>query len=102
MARSGSKEWVISDAMAFVFWTVEAKLVGAMALAVPAEKLCAAGVAALPADRIAAVHVCDGLHISPGEVPDQSVWRNVWTGARNIPFQEWVGAIRNTIHMLLA
>ena len=34
------------------------------------------GIAALPADLIAAVHVCDGLHVPPAEVPDQSISRN--------------------------
>lgn len=53
-------------------------------------------VAALPADLIAAVHVCDGLHVPAGEVPDQSVSRNVWTGAGDIPLQEWVDACRAT------
>lgn len=53
-------------------------------------------VAALPADLIAAVHVCDGLHIPFGEVPDQSLSRNVWTGAGDIPLQEWVDAVRST------
>ncbi|BCW18322.1 sugar phosphate isomerase [Arthrobacter sp. NtRootA9] len=53
-------------------------------------------VAALPADLIAAVHVCDGLHVPAGDVPDQSVSRNVWTGAGDIPLQEWVDACRAT------
>ena len=53
-------------------------------------------VAALPADLIAAVHVCDGLHVPAGEVPDQSISRNVWTGAGDIPLQEWVDAVRST------
>ena len=53
-------------------------------------------IAALPADQIAAVHVCDGLHVPPGEVPDQSISRNVWTGAGNIPLQEWVDACKAT------
>jgi sugar phosphate isomerase/epimerase len=91
-----------------------------------------ADVAALPGELIAAVHVCDGLHVPAGEVPDQSTSRNVWTGAGDIPLQEWVDAskatgfdgwfcseifcnkvaelddvlvastLRNTIHMLLA
>jgi sugar phosphate isomerase/epimerase len=55
-----------------------------------------ADVAALPAELIAAVHVCDGLHIPTGEIPDQSVSRNVWTGAGAIPLQEWVDATRST------
>ncbi|WP_394194514.1 sugar phosphate isomerase/epimerase family protein [Microbacterium foliorum] len=53
-------------------------------------------VAALPADLIAAVHVCDGLHVPAGEIPDQGVSRNVWTGAGDIPLQEWVDAVRST------
>lgn len=53
-------------------------------------------VAGLPADLIAAVHVCDGLHIPPGEVPDQGISRNVWTGAGDIPLQEWTDAVRST------
>ena len=53
-------------------------------------------IAALPADLIAAVHVCDGLHVPPGEVPDQSISRNVWTGAGNIPLQEWIDACKAT------
>lgn len=53
-------------------------------------------VAALPAELIAAVHVCDGLHVPAGEVPDQGVSRNVWTGAGDIPLQEWVDAVRST------
>jgi sugar phosphate isomerase/epimerase len=53
-------------------------------------------VAALPAELIAAVHVCDGLHVPAGDVPDQSTSRNVWTGAGDIPLQEWVDACRAT------
>ncbi|ACL39020.1 Xylose isomerase domain protein TIM barrel [Pseudarthrobacter chlorophenolicus A6] len=53
-------------------------------------------VAALPGDLIAAVHVCDGLHVPAGEVPDQSISRNVWTGAGEIPLQEWVDACKAT------
>lgn len=53
-------------------------------------------VASLPAELIAAVHVCDGLHVPAGEVPDQGVSRNVWTGAGDIPLQEWVDAVRST------
>lgn len=53
-------------------------------------------VAALPADLIAAVHVCDGLHIPAGEVPDQRLSRDVWTGGGDIPLQEWVDAVRST------
>ncbi|CAH0192274.1 Inosose isomerase [Microbacterium oxydans] len=53
-------------------------------------------VASLPAELIAAVHVCDGLHIPAGEIPDQGVSRNVWTGAGDIPLQEWVDAVRST------
>ncbi len=53
-------------------------------------------VAALPADLIAAVHVCDGLHVPAGEVPDQGISRNIWTGAGDIPLQEWVDACRST------
>ena len=53
-------------------------------------------VAGLPADLIAAVHVCDGLCVPEGEIPDQSVSRNVWTGGGDIPLQEWVDACRST------
>lgn len=53
-------------------------------------------VASLPADLIAAVHVCDGLHVPVGEVPDQGISRNVWTGAGDIPLHEWVDAVRST------
>jgi len=53
-------------------------------------------VAALPAELMAAVHVCDGLHVPAGEVPDQSISRNVWTGAGDIPLQEWVDACKAT------
>lgn len=53
-------------------------------------------VAALPADLIAAVHVCDGLQVPAGEIPDQSVSRNIWTGAGEIPLQEWVDACKST------
>lgn len=53
-------------------------------------------VAALPAEIIAAVHVCDGLPVTAGDVPDQSSSRNVWTGAGNIPLQEWVDATKAT------
>jgi sugar phosphate isomerase/epimerase len=38
----------------------------------------------------------DGLHVPPGEVPDQSISRNVWTGAGNIPLQEWMDACKAT------
>ncbi|GAA2042826.1 hypothetical protein GCM10009819_31650 [Agromyces tropicus] len=53
-------------------------------------------VASLPADLIAAVHVCDGLAVPPGEVPDQPGSRNVWIGGGLIPLQEWVDACRST------
>jgi hypothetical protein len=40
--------------------------------------------------------VCDGLHVPPDEVPDQSISRNVWTGAGNTPLQQWIDACKST------
>lgn len=53
-------------------------------------------VAALPAELIAGVHVCDGLPVAEGVVPDQVGSRNVWIGGGNIPLQEWIDACRAT------
>ena len=53
-------------------------------------------VAKLDKDLISAVHVCDGLPVPTGEVPDQRVSRNVWTGGGSIPLQEWVDAVKAT------
>ena len=53
-------------------------------------------VAALDPSLISAVHVCDGVPVPAGEIPDQGVSRNVWTGGGSIPLQEWVDAVRST------
>ncbi len=53
-------------------------------------------VAKLPGDLIAGVHVCDGLPVAPGDVPDQVGSRNVWIGGGSIPLQEWIDACRST------
>lgn len=53
-------------------------------------------VARLDPSLIHAVHVCDGLPVPDGEIPDQAKSRNVWTGGGNIPLQEWVDAVKST------
>ncbi|MGO1591287.1 MAG: sugar phosphate isomerase/epimerase family protein [Ancrocorticia sp.] len=53
-------------------------------------------VAKLDPSIIHAVHVCDGLKVPEGEIPDQAVSRNVWTGGGVIPLQEWVDAVKST------
>lgn len=53
-------------------------------------------VAKLDPEIIHAVHVCDGVPVPVGEIPDQSVSRNVWTGGGSIPLQEWVDAVKST------
>jgi Sugar phosphate isomerases/epimerases len=53
-------------------------------------------VAELDPSIIHAVHVCDGLAVPEGEIPDQAVSRNVWTGGGSIPLQEWVDAVKAT------
>lgn len=45
---------------------------------------------------IHAVHVCDGVPVPAGEIPDQGASRNVWTGGGSIPLQEWVDAVKST------
>jgi len=53
-------------------------------------------VAKLDPSIIHAVHVCDGVPVPEGDVPDQGVSRNVWTGGGSIPLQEWVDAVKST------
>lgn len=53
-------------------------------------------VASIPGELIAGVHVCDGLAVAPGDVPDQRGSRNVWIGGGRIPLQEWVDACKAT------
>ena len=53
-------------------------------------------VARLDPSIIHAVHVCDGVPVPAGQVPDQAVSRNVWTGGGSIPLQEWVDAVKAT------
>lgn len=53
-------------------------------------------VAKLDPAIIDAVHVCDGVPVPAGEIPDQSISRNVWTGGGSIPLQEWVDAVKAT------
>ncbi len=53
-------------------------------------------VAKLDPAIIHAVHVCDGLKVPEGEIPDQGISRNVWTGGGDIPLQEWVDAVKAT------
>jgi sugar phosphate isomerase/epimerase len=53
-------------------------------------------VAALDPALIKAVHVCDGLAVPPGEIPDQDVYRDVAMGGGVIPLQEWVDAAKAT------
>lgn len=53
-------------------------------------------VAKLDPSIIDAVHVCDGIPVPAGEIPDQGVSRNVWTGGGSIPLQEWVDAVKAT------
>lgn len=53
-------------------------------------------VAKLDPEIIHAVHVCDGVPVPEGEIPDQSISRNVWTGGGSIPLQEWVDAVKST------
>jgi sugar phosphate isomerase/epimerase len=53
-------------------------------------------VATLDPKLIHAVHVCDGIPVPAGEIPDQAVSRNVWTGGGSIPLQEWVDAVKAT------
>lgn len=53
-------------------------------------------VAKLDPSIIHAVHVCDGVPVPAGEIPDQAVSRNVFTGGGSIPLQEWVDAVKAT------
>lgn len=53
-------------------------------------------VAKLDPSLIHAVHVCDGIPVPAGEIPDQGVSRNVMTGGGSIPLQEWVDAVKAT------
>lgn len=53
-------------------------------------------VAKLDPSIIHAVHVCDGVPVPAGEIPDQGVSRNVMTGGGSIPLQEWVDAVKAT------
>ncbi|MDR1264580.1 MAG: sugar phosphate isomerase/epimerase [Propionibacteriaceae bacterium] len=54
-------------------------------------------VASLDPALIKAVHVCDGLPLpAPDTIPDQAVYRNVWTGGGIIPLQEYVDAVKST------
>lgn len=53
-------------------------------------------VAKLDPSIIHAVHVCDGIPVPAGEIPDQAVSRNVFTGGGSIPLQEWVDAVKAT------
>ncbi|MCI1747967.1 MAG: sugar phosphate isomerase/epimerase [Acidipropionibacterium sp.] len=53
-------------------------------------------VARLDPSIIHAVHVCDGIPVPAGEIPDQGVSRNVFTGGGSIPLQEWVDAVKAT------
>lgn len=53
-------------------------------------------VAKLDPSLIHAVHICDGIPVPAGEIPDQAASRNVWTGGGSIPLQEWVDAVKAT------
>lgn len=53
-------------------------------------------VAKLDPSLIHAVHICDGVPVPAGEIPDQAISRNVWTGGGSIPLQEWVDAVKAT------
>ena len=53
-------------------------------------------VAKLDPSIIHAVHVCDGLTVPAGEIPDQAISRNIWTGGGDIPLQEWVDSVKAT------
>ena len=53
-------------------------------------------VAKLDPSLIHAVHVCDGIPVPAGEIPDQGVSRNVMTGGGSIPLQAWVDAVKAT------
>ncbi|MBL4928775.1 sugar phosphate isomerase/epimerase family protein [Fuscibacter oryzae] len=54
-----------------------------------------ADVAALPCDLIYGVHVCDSLTF-PGGIPDESVLRDVPTGAGVLNLAAWVDAVKAT------
>ncbi len=53
-------------------------------------------VESLDKSQIKLVHICDGLPVQPGEIPDQDVLRDVWTGAGYIPLKRWIDAVQKT------
>lgn len=54
-----------------------------------------ADVAAIPADLIYGVHICDSLPFSGG-VPDEGILRDVPTGQGALNLQDWVDAVKAT------
>lgn len=54
-------------------------------------------VRALPGDLIKAVHVSDGLALTPGkDVANMDIYRNTMIGGGVIPLQEWLDAVKST------
>ena len=52
---------------------------------------------ALPGDLIKAVHVSDGLALTPGkDVANMDIYRNTMIGGGVIPLQEWLDAVKST------